>query len=89
MHLPWSRHEMETFSALLAILRGIHRSPVNSPHKGQGREALMFFFIYGGINGWVNNAEVCDWRRHRGYYDATVMVSDRWISLTKGYYAGH
>ena len=51
MHLPWSRHEMETFSALLAILRGIHRSAVNSPHKGQGREALMFFFIYGGTNG--------------------------------------
>ena len=24
--------------------RGIHRSPVNSPHKGQWRGALMFFF---------------------------------------------
>ena len=25
-------------------VRGIHRSPVNSPHKGQGRGALIFFF---------------------------------------------
>ena len=36
---------MEIFSALLALLRGIHRSPVNSPHKGQWRGALMFSLI--------------------------------------------
>ena len=28
----------------LPFVRGIHRSPVNSPHKGQWRGALMFFF---------------------------------------------
>ena len=28
---------------LLAICAGIHRSPVNFPHKGQRRGALMFF----------------------------------------------
>ena len=27
------------------FVRGIHRSPVNSPHKGQWRGALMVFFI--------------------------------------------
>ena len=26
------------------FVRGLHRSPVNSPHKGQWRGALMFFF---------------------------------------------
>ena len=26
------------------FVRGIHRSPVNSPHKGQWRRASMFFF---------------------------------------------
>ena len=31
------RHQMETFFALLAICPGNHRSPVNSPHKGQWR----------------------------------------------------
>ena len=30
----WWRHQMEKFSAALAFVRGIHRSPVNSPHKG-------------------------------------------------------
>ena len=29
---------------------GIHRSPVNSPHKGQWRGALMFFFYYLHLN---------------------------------------
>ena len=33
----------------------IHRSPVNSPHKGQWRGALMFTLICARINGWVNN----------------------------------
>ena len=37
------------------FVRGIHRSPVNSPHKGQGRGALMFSLICAWINGWVNN----------------------------------
>ena len=32
-----------------------YRSPVNSPHKGQWRGALMFSFICVWINGWVNN----------------------------------
>ena len=54
---------------------GLHRSPVNSPHKGQWRGALMFFFIW--INGWVNNCEAGDLRRHRGHYDVTVMIFPR------------
>ena len=37
------------------FVRGIHRSPVNSPHKGQWRGALMFSLICACINGWVNN----------------------------------
>ena len=28
------------------FVRGIHRSPVNSPHKGQWRGALMFSFFF-------------------------------------------
>ena len=35
------------------FVRGIHQSPVNSPHKGQWRGALMFSLIYARINGWV------------------------------------
>ena len=53
--------------------RGIHRSPVNSPHKGQWRGALMFSFICARISGWVNNGKAVDLRRHRVHYDVTVM----------------
>ena len=33
------------------FVQGIHRSPVNSPHKGQWRGALMFSLICAWING--------------------------------------
>ena len=52
---------------------GIHRSPVNSPHKGQWRGALMFSLICAWINGWVNNREAGDLRCYRAHYDAIVM----------------
>ena len=55
------------------FVRGIHRSPVNSPHKGQWRGALMFTLICVWINGWVNNREAGDLRRNRAHYDVTVM----------------
>ena len=57
------------------FVRGIHRSPVNSPHKGQWRGALMFALICVWINGWVNNREAGDLRRHRAHYDVIVMVT--------------
>ena len=71
--LTWLRHQMEAFSALLAICVGIHRSPVNSPHKGQWRGALVFSLICVWIDGWVNNPETVDLRRHRANYDVTAM----------------
>ena len=57
----WWRHQMEIFSALLAFcMRGIHRSPVNSPHKGQWRGAQMFFF-YMRLNKRLTK-QSCGWR---------------------------
>ena len=61
----WWRHQMETFSASLAFVLGIHRwlhrgirrSPVNSPHTSRWRGALMFPLIYSWTNGWVNNQQ--------------------------------
>ena len=55
-------------------MREIHRSPVNSPHKGQWRGALMFPLIWVWINGWVNNREAGDLRSYRAHYDVTVMI---------------
>ena len=55
------------------FVRGIHRSPVNSPHKGQWRGALMFYLICIWINAWVNKREGGDLRHHRAHYDVIVM----------------
>ena len=41
------------------------RSPVNSPHKGQWRGALMFFWPASEKNDWVNNREAGDLRHQR------------------------
>ena len=54
-------------------MRGIHRSSVNSPHKGQWRGALMFSLIGAWTGGWVNNRDAGDLRRYDTHYDATVL----------------
>ena len=69
----WWRHQMETFSALLALCAGNSPVPVNSPHKGQWRGVLMFSLICVWINGWVNTREAGDLRRYRGHYDVIIM----------------
>ena len=56
------------------LMQGIQRLPVNCPHKGQWREALMFSLICAWMNGWVNNRDTGYLRRHRAHYDVTVML---------------
>ena len=56
------------------FVRGIHRWPVNSPHKGWWRKALIFSLICAWINGWVNNREAGYLRRHRVRHGVTVMI---------------
>ena len=79
--LTWWRHKKETFSALLAICAGNHQSPVNSPHKGQLRGAMIFSLICPWINGWVNNGEAGDLRHHRAHYDVIVMNLNKVLNL--------
>ena len=61
--LAWWRHQMETFSALLALRR-----------PGQWRGGLMFSLICAWTNGWANHRDAIDLRRHRDRNDVTVMV---------------
>ena len=70
---PWWPHQMETFTRNWPFLRGIHRSPVNSPHKGQLRGTLKFSLTCAWINDWINNREAGDLRRYRTHYDVTVL----------------
>ena len=60
------------------FLRVIHWSQMTSPHKGQWRGALIYIFfvlfsICAWTNGWVNNRDTGNWRRHQAHYDVTVM----------------
>ena len=68
---------------------GIHRSPVNSPQKGQWRGALMFSLVCAWTNGWGNYREAGDLRRHRGaHYDVIVMPAyspQRWWVIHKSF----
>ena len=44
--VSWWRHQMKTFSALMAICAGNSPVPGEFPHKGHWRGALMFFFFF-------------------------------------------
>ena len=58
--ITWRRHQIETLSALLAIRAR------NSPAPSE--------FPAHWINGWVNNREAGDLRRHRAHFDVIVMI---------------
>ena len=83
----WWRHQMETFSALLAFCEG--NSPVTGEFPAQRPVTRSFdvFFDQRWINGWVNNREAGDLRCHRAHY---VIVMDeiygslifKWASVT-------
>ena len=62
------------------FVRGIHRSPVNSPPKGQWRGALMFSLICVWINGWVHSREAGDLRRYGAHHHVTVMLCHKMTS---------
>ena len=64
---------------------GIHRSPVNSPHKGQWRRAWMFSLICAWINGWVNNIEAGDLRRHRAHCDVIEGPASNAMKGSRGH----
>ena len=61
------------FPCYWPFVRGIHRSPVNSPHKGKWRGALVFSLICVWINGWINNRQTGDLRRYPAHYDVILM----------------
>ena len=55
------------------LIRCIMTSLEDSPHKGQWRGTLVFSLVCAWANGWANNRDAGDLRRHRPHYDLTVM----------------
>ena len=75
MLCPWWRHQMKTFQRYWPFVRGSHRSPVDSRHKGQWSGALMFSLICALTNGWANSRDAGDLSRHRTHYDVILFHS--------------
>ena len=69
----WWRHQMGTFSALLAICAG--NSPVTGEFPAQRPVTRSFdvFFDLRLNKGWVNSCKAGDLRRHCAYHDVIVM----------------
>ena len=61
--MAWWCHQMETFP--WPFVRGIYRSPVNSPYTWSFDVSLVCAWT----NGWPNNRDAGDLRRHRAHYD--------------------
>ena len=68
----WWRHQMDAVSALLAICAGNSLVTGEFPAQGPVTRSFDVFFAL-RLNGWVNNREAGDLRRHRAHYDDTVM----------------
>ena len=63
------------YSLSLLRARDRKRAQVTGEFPSQRPVTLMFSLIYTRINGCVSNRDTGDWRRHRAYYDVTVMFS--------------
>ena len=73
LYSSWWRHQMETSSASLAFCAG--NSPVIGEFPSQRpvtRSFDVFFDLH--INGWLNNREAGDLKRHRAHYDLIVIT---------------
>ena len=74
VQISWWRHQMETFSALLALCAG--NPPVTGEFPSQRPVTRSFdvFFDLCMKNGWVNNCEAGKLRRHRAHSDVTNVL---------------
>ena len=73
LNLMMTSSKIETFSALLELCGG--KPPVfgGFPLKCQWRGTLMFSFICAWTNGWANNRDAGDLKRHRAHCDGIVI----------------
>ena len=71
--ITWWRHQMETFSALLAICAGYSPVPGEFPAQMPVTQSFDVFFDVRLNKRWVNNHEAGNLRRHHAHYDVTVM----------------
>ena len=78
----WWRHQMETFSALLALCAGNSPATSEFPTQRPVTWSVDVFIDLHLNNGSVNNREAGDLKRHHGHFDVTVMKL-QWIFFIK------
>ena len=80
--ITWWRHQMETFSALLALCAG--NSTVTIPRTKASNTELWYFVFLSAPekSGWVNTREAGDIRRHRAHDNVTLMLALREVNLS-------
>ena len=71
----WTESSIMMKSSNENVFRVTGNSPVTGEFPAQRpvtRNFDVFFDLR--LNGWVNNGEAGDWRRHRAHYDVTVII---------------
>ena len=58
------------------LLRGKFTGHRRIPLTKASNAELFFFLISAWKNGWVNNREASDLRRHRPHYDVILMYKE-------------
>ena len=71
--VSWWRHQMETFSALLALCAGNLPVTGESPSQRPVTRSFDVSLICAWTNGLVNNCDAGDLRRHHAHHDVIVM----------------
>ena len=58
------------------------KPPVTGGFPSQ-RPMTRSFGVFFGLNGWANNRDASDFRRHRAHYDVTTILTPRYSSPLK------
>ena len=75
-HAPHPHYKIMTSSSgnIFRVTGPLCGEFTGPPNKGQWSGGLVFSLICAWINGWLNNHEAGDLRRHRAHYDVIIMV---------------
>ena len=73
----WWRHDKETFSALLALCKGIDWSPVNSPHEGSAMRNFGVFFVVVSLNKPLN--------KHSSWPSCDITAIESWNTVERAF----
>ena len=69
----WQRHQMKTFFALLVLCEGNSLVICEFPSQRAVTQSFDVSLICAWTNGWVNNRNAGDLRRHRAHYDVIII----------------